>query len=425
MDGLSDLEDPPEDMFPPHEENVVSLYDRREQVRKALGGGSNPEPAWSEPQTPAEKLKDRLISTAWDPNRKAVVLSEEQQELRDEIDRFIADPFQGDVYHYDGLAGTGKSVVLADIARNQSNCSLVALSGKAAALLRQKSGLGASTIHSAIYKLVRNRDLDNGKQVMDWRRAMPDGMLHDVTFLIDEKSMISREIAKDILATGARIVAAGDPGQLPPVKGQMYFTNPNFTLRQIHRQALESPIIRQAYRVREGLAYQEDGPDFRIVENMPKDELAAADMVLVWKNSTRLEMTRIIRRIRGKSGKPPQAGEPVMCLKNAPDYGVYNGMSYTLLRPFEPGNSSILIEMDGEPLEIPWVKFEGIASAIPVGQPETTHWTMAYCYTVHKAQGSEADNVVLIDEYNMRENAKEWRYTAITRAAKRITVMRW
>jgi exodeoxyribonuclease-5 len=44
---------------------------------------------------------------------------------------------------------------------------------------------------------------------------------------------------------------------------------------------------------------------------------------------------------------------------------------------------------------------------------------------VHKAQGSEANNVVLIDEYAMQEHAIAWRYTAITRAAKRLTVVRW
>lgn len=320
---------------------------------------------------------------------------------------------------------THNTVVLAHTGRTNDDCSLVALSGKAASLLRRKSGLSASTIHSAIYKLVRSKDLENGKRVMEWSRVHSDGHLNGVTFLLDEKSMINRDIAQDILATGARIVAAGDPGQLPPVKGAQFFTNPNFTLKKIHRQALESPIIRQAYRVREGLAYQDDGPDFRVVSKLPRDQLAAADMVLVWKNDTRKEMTRIIRRIRGLAGQCPQVGEPVMCLKNAPDFGVYNGATYRLTRPFEPGHNMVSIEMDGDEIEIPYVSFEGIPSAVPVGQPETTNLTFGYVYTVHKAQGSEADNVVLIDEYAMQEHAIAWRYTAITRAAKSLTVMRW
>lgn len=372
----------------------------------------------------AEKTRERLMSRQVS-TVDSVELTEEQQDLSDQIDRFIADPFAGDVFHYDGLAGTGKTVVLAHTGRTNDDCSMVALSGKAASLLRKKSGLSASTIHSAIYKLIKSRDLDNGKRVMEWSRVHSDGHLNGVTFLLDEKSMINRDIAQDILATGARIVAAGDPGQLPPVKGGQYFMNPNFTLKKIHRQALESPIIRQAYRVREGLAYQDDGPDFRVVSKLPRDELAAADMVLVWKNETRKEMTRIIRRIRGLSGQCPQAGEPVMCLKNAPDFGVYNGATYRLMRPFEPGHNLIAIEMEGDEIEIPFVSFEGIPSAVPVGQPEATSFTFGYVYTVHKAQGSEADNVVLIDEYAMQEHATAWRYTAITRAAKKLTIMRW
>lgn len=355
-----------------------------------------------------------------------ITLSDEQQELSDNIDRFIGDPFnKNDVYHYDGEAGSGKSVVLAHTARNNDDCQLVALSGRAAQLLRQKSGLPASTIHAAIYKLIKNRDLENGKRVMEWRRVHSDGHLHGTTFLLDEKSMISRDIAMDILATGARIVAAGDPCQLPPVKGAQYFVNPDFKLRTIHRQAMESPIVRQALRVRQGLPYVNDGPNFRVVERLPKEELAQADLVLVWKNATRIEMTKIIRRIRGLAGQVPQIGEPVMCLKNCPDYGVYNGAVYTLLKPFEPGDNLIKIEMDAEALDIPFVKFEGMPNAIPVGQPENTSFTFGYVLTVHKAQGSEANNVVLIDEYAMQEHAMEWRNTALTRAAQKIVVMRW
>ena len=371
-----------------------------------------------------EKARDRVLSRAV-AARQEVVLTEEQQELRDQIDRFIADPFAGDVYSYDGLAGTGKTVVLADTARSNDGCSLVALSGKAASLLRSKSGMSASTIHSAIYKLINSKDLENGKRIMEWRRANMDGMLRGITFLIDEKSMIGTDIKRDILLTGARIVAAGDPGQLPPVKGQQAFTRADFTLKQIHRQALESPIIRQAYRVREGLPYVTDGDAFRVVDRMPKDELISADLVLVWKNSTRIELTRLVRRFRGLAGKVPQPGEPVMCLKNAPDYGIYNGATYKLLRPFEPGDNKITIELDGDEITIPFVKFEAMPNAIPMGQQATTEFSFGYVYTVHKAQGSEADSVVLIDEYAMQEHAIAWRYTAITRAAKKLTVMRW
>ena len=57
--------------------------------------------------------------------------------------------------------------------------------------------------------------------------------------LLDECSMIDRKTANDLLQSGARIVAVGDPGQLPPVQGAPFFNDADITLRTIHRQALE------------------------------------------------------------------------------------------------------------------------------------------------------------------------------------------
>ena len=45
--------------------------------------------------------------------------------------------------------------------------------------------------------------------------------------------------------------------------------------------------------------------------------------------------------------------------------------------------------------------------------------------TVHKAQGSQWGDVVLFDEsYAFREHRQRWLYTAITRAAETITIVR-
>ena len=48
----------------------------------------------------------------------------------------------------------------------------------------------------------------------------------------------------------------------------------------------------------------------------------------------------------------------------------------------------------------------------------------AYAVTCHKAQGSEYDNVVVVDESGLFENGREWLYTAITRARKKLTIIR-
>jgi exodeoxyribonuclease V len=46
----------------------------------------------------------------------------------------------------------------------------------------------------------------------------------------------------------------------------------------------------------------------------------------------------------------------------------------------------------------------------------------AYAITVHKAQGSQWDHVVLFDESSYFDR-RRWAYTGITRAAERITVV--
>ncbi len=47
-----------------------------------------------------------------------------------------------------------------------------------------------------------------------------------------------------------------------------------------------------------------------------------------------------------------------------------------------------------------------------------------YALTVHKAQGSQWDDVYLFDEsWAFREHRARWLYTALTRAAKRVTVV--
>jgi exodeoxyribonuclease-5 len=51
-----------------------------------------------------------------------------------------------------------------------------------------------------------------------------------------------------------------------------------------------------------------------------------------------------------------------------------------------------------------------------------TSFDFGYAMTVHKAQGSEWPNVILIDEYYRRLERTSWVYTGITRASERIIV---
>lgn len=293
--------------------------------------------------------------------------------------------------------------------------------------MRLKTGLDAMTIHSAFYRLMEEKLQKDGKQELVFKEAHSEGSLEGALLLLDECSMINEAMAKDLIRTGAKIIACGDPGQLPPVEGKQFFNKPDLTLHTIHRQALESPIIRQAHAVRQGNPYEADGDAFRVAKHgeLTAEEKLDADMILCWTNATKRAINRHMRELRGFQFMPhPQAGEPVLCLRNAPDYGIFNGAIYTLLEPFMEGDTWIVIEVEGVPTRVDCVNFEGIKTGLPVGVKANTWFDFGYALTVHKAQGSEWSNVILIDEYRRREERKEWLYTGITRAADKITIIR-
>ena len=49
------------------------------------------------------------------------------------------------------------------------------------------------------------------------------------------------------------------------------------------------------------------------------------------------------------------------------------------------------------------------------------YFDYGYAITCHKSQGSEWDHVLVYDEVLFKTDMKRWRYTAITRAAKKLT----
>lgn len=324
-----------------------------------------------------------------------------------------------------GLAGTGKTTALAQIAKRAPNAMMVTLTGKAASVLRRKTGMDVQTIHAGFYRL-REKKIVNGRTNMAWDRAHDDGHFEGEIVLIDECSMVSEAMARDILSTGAKIIACGDPGQLPPVSGPQFFSRADGELKTIHRQAMDSPIVRQAHRVRAGEGYSPDGDDFQVIKdaNVKPEHILAADVILCWTNRTRQAANAEARKVRGLALFPqPKAGEPVICLKNAPDYGIFNGAIYTLAAPFIEGDRDIKLDVDGRPMTVCGVTFAGLRSGLSPHEDATTSFDFGYALTVHKAQGSEWPSVMLIDEYRRSEQRREWLYTGITRAAERLVVV--
>jgi exodeoxyribonuclease-5 len=351
-----------------------------------------------------------------------ITLSDEQEAAAHAIFEYLGDRQPGQ-FNLAGYAGSGKTTVLGEIAADIPHAILCTLTGKAASVLRRKTGLPATTIHAAFYQLVEAGTDKRGKSVLRFERQHSTGQLADKIVLIDECSMLSEAMARDIISTGAKIVACGDPGQLPPVSGARFFNDANVTLQTIHRHALESPMLRQANRVRLGEHYKADGTAFQVLKRgLTDDEVLNAEVILCHTNDTRYVANLVARKVRGFWQPHPMPGEPVMCLKNAPQFGIFNGAVYTLEKPFIDGDTNIQIDVDGVSTSVPFVRFEGVRNSVPQQIEPLTSFDFGYAMTVHKAQGSEWGSVVLIDEYYRRDHRKEWVYTALTRAVDKMVV---
>lgn len=354
-----------------------------------------------------------------------IELTAEQQETEYLIEQFLRKSRQ-QTFVLHGLAGTGKTTLLSSVASTFPGSMLCTLTGKAASVLRRKTGLDVYTIHAAFYKLI-GEEVKNKKRNPIFTQAHIEGELQNRILFLDECSMVNQKIANDLLRSGVKIVACGDPGQLPPVEGETFFSVADATLETIHRQAWDSPIIRQAHRVRNGEKYQADGDNFAVrgFGEVSNEEKMDADIILCWTNKTRQAVNKHIRQLRGYEMAPmPLAGETVLCLKNAIDFGIFNGGLYTLLEPFTEGDTEITIEVEGRSVTVPGVNFHGLKSGLPEGTHATTWFDFGYALTVHKAQGSEWQKVILIDEYRRQEDRNRWLYTGITRASDKIIIVR-
>jgi len=352
-----------------------------------------------------------------------VTLSPDQKKAIGVIESFIAGKWYTNrqFISLQGLAGTGKTFVLAELAKRHPNAILAAYTGKAAYVLQQRIGMNVSTIHSAFYDF-RGLGLDDDRGIkapkFDAREQQIDRLV-----MLDESSMIGTRVAEVLLNTGARIVAAGDPGQLPPVRDEQFFAKADVMLTNIHRQALDSPIIRQAHAVRNGGSFGEDGPEFRVVYKTTPDEFIEADMLLCYTNKTRQLANMKKRQYLGIEG-PPRRGEPLVCMKNNHRIGILNGAVYELAADVDPYDPTIFINIDGYEEEIEMATIEGVSRDFKNEQYEEgwSPFAFGYALTVHRSQGSEWNKVILVDEC-FNEDRKAVLYTGITRAAHSIIVI--
>jgi exodeoxyribonuclease-5 len=225
---------------------------------------------------------------------------------------------------------------------------------------------------------------------------------------------------------------------LPPVKGGGYFTEcePDVMLTEVHRQAANDPIIRLSMQIREGgrLKHGTYG-ETRIIgrDAIDAELVKKADQVLVGLNRTRHAYNRRLRQLLERSGALPERGDKLVCLRNDRKKGLLNGSLWTVQTTAPPRKKKLRLSVTPEdepgrkPIKVNVLPefFSGSDEEIPYAlRRDSDEFDYGYALTVHKAQGSQWDEVVLFDESAaFREHRSRWLYTGITRAAKRLTVV--
>lgn len=411
-----------------------------------------------------------------------ITLTDEQQAALEAVRRWYDGrgiSHNGRPFRLFGPAGTGKTTLARHIAAALGLDDVVfgAYTGKAAQVLRRK-GVDASTIHSAIYRPAQSAELR--AKLWELQEQLADGIergegqdwindtkiyiaeieaelrkpffelnrdsewAHADLIVLDEVSMVDSRMAADIESFGVPVLVLGDPAQLPPVGGAGHYTSeqPDVLLEQIHRQALESPVLNLATRIRLSRSRDLDVIDWEVAS---VSRAMAADQILCWRNATRWKLTERIRANLGRAPGIVDVGDRIMCLvNNKKDLGVLNGQQFEVLEVKDDWHLR-LRDDDGVErwIEVAPDGFQGLdgeakLKGMRLFQGGVMAATYANAITVHKAQGSEWPHVYVIDEtpammaqMSRREGetaaiaeARRWLYTAVSRASERVTLGR-
>lgn len=358
-----------------------------------------------------------------------------------------------------GYAGTGKTTITAALRlllakqRPQWNVAFAAYTGKATQVLAEKLKRlprafpqdSISTLHALLYQPITQ----SGGDIAGWRRK--DELPYDL-LVIDEASMVTGEMWKDILRFGIPILAVGDHGQLPPIgDGFNLMQEPDLVLTEIHRQAETSPIIQVATLARTTgeIPVEHFGPKVEKFDRAGSDAQLLLDeffqsyqpyqdLFLVGFNTSRVAINHSVRYAKARYGEHPEAGDMVICLRNNWQKGIYNGQMGELLYAKPIRNEAELLSYDVAVVDqLGGEIYQGKASAAQFGAEGTIdlskrererlgeQFDFGYALTVHKAQGSQAPRVVVIEErsrHTSDEDWARWLYTAVTRAEKELLI---
>ena len=353
-----------------------------------------------------------------------------------------------------GGPGTGKSTLIASVVRRcaqfdpKARIAVLAPTGKASkrnAELLNREGIGASaqvtvqTVHRFVGYGMYNRG-----------PAYKNAAEHDL-IIIDEASMLTMEVFEDLATlldfSKTRVLLIGDENQLPSVDTGSLFSDvmdmgvPVFKLNENHRST--SAISRNAALILAGSADFVENDEFEIrnmgitqslrevlkrFKNQPPCAGPPAKpkdfaVLTPFSNAASAASTKAVNAImqgallRTTSQLKPVPysrfciGDEVIMTQNNPRSGFVNGSTGTV-SGFDKDALAFRVLLEDAEVLVPLENTMGSRSCMELG----------YATTVHKAEGSEYDEVlVLLPEYTPFFT-KSLLYTAVTRAKKRVVI---
>ncbi len=351
-----------------------------------------------------------------------------------------------------GGPGTGKTTIilavikifqkinnysLSDLQDESKNIlTLCAPTGKAAKRMTESTGFFASTIHKAIGWTTEDENMDE---------FVSDRKIKSELVIIDEASMIDVFLMHNLLKiidSNSKILLVGDNDQLPSISPGNVLNDlinskeiSTVKLNKIFRQSENSSIINISHSIKNNIP-------FDILENFDDKEFLLATknelldvITTTYKSLLELngkekiqilapiykgvcginEINKTIQELFNDNELYVDYGDliykiddRVMQLVNRPEDNIFNGDIGNIYDIYkENGKYKIIVDYDD--------------NLVTYEKQELNQITLSYACSIHKAQGSEFDNIIIpfIENYNFMLN-KNLTYTAVTRAKKKL-----
>lgn len=364
-----------------------------------------------------------------------------------------------------GYAGTGKSTLVKFIIEaldiESNKVAYAAFTGKAAEVLRKKGNKNACTIHKLLYDYTPRKGGGFFKK--------PKNHLDYSVIVVDEVSMVPVDMMQQLFKHKVYVICLGDPFQIPPIqpdKDNHLLDRPHIFLNEVMRQAKDSEIIRMSIALRDLKPLQNyKGSNIQIIdrEDYCQEMFTWADQIICATNATKEELNNYTRQILGR-GPLPEDGDKIMCgqnywddlsdqnnalvngtigyIKNPKDRIVYFPYWTRASVPSVRAINADIVTDEGDIFKDINLDKSMITKGSrclddrdiynigkyreKLGDIVPKLVTYGYVITGHKAQGSEWDKVLVIEENfpRVRLEHYRWLYTCVTRASDKVIIRR-